>query len=208
MILLYRLMIFMCIICVVLLKSFPDLQTSQHTRALVTSDRSCNVWAWKSMVFVKASLWASWDATEKTNNPTAKTKRCIYLFEAYRYVRYIYGCGSKCKVWIKPRSHTRSRPPIQTFRKDLIQTFDPDLWNDIIYWWVYVWSSDGCMFLGFLLCRWSPCQATKQQTVVKPRCQAVKLPSCTATLLSSPAAKLQLLCIQAVKLPSCHCCKL
>lgn len=43
-------------ICVVLLKSFPDLQTSQHTRALVTSDRSCNVWAWKSMVFVKASL--------------------------------------------------------------------------------------------------------------------------------------------------------
>ena len=25
----------------------------------------------------------------------------------------------------------RSRPPIQTFRKDLIQTFDPDLWNDI-----------------------------------------------------------------------------
>ena len=28
----------------------------------------------------------------------------------------------------------RSRPPIQTFRKDLIQTFDPDLWNDIIYW--------------------------------------------------------------------------
>ena len=26
----------------------------------------------------------------------------------------------------------RSRPPIQTFRKDLIQTFDPDLWNDII----------------------------------------------------------------------------
>ena len=40
---------------------------------------------------------------------------------------YIYGCGSKCKVWIKP-------PPIQTFRKDLIQTFDPDLWNDIMYW--------------------------------------------------------------------------
>ena len=28
----------------------------------------------------------------------------------------------------------RSRPPIQTFRKDLIQTFDPDLWNDIMYW--------------------------------------------------------------------------
>ena len=52
----------------------------------------------------------------------------------------------------------RSRPPIQTFRKDLIQTFDPDLWNDIMYWWVDVWSSDGCMLLGFLLCSYSPCQ--------------------------------------------------
>ena len=122
-----------------------------------------------------------------------------------------YGCGSKCKVWIKPRSHTRSRPPIQTFRKDLIQTFDPDLWNDIMYWWVDVWSSDGCMLLGFLLCIYSPCEAAKQQTVVKPRCQAVTLPSCTyrkVTLLSSPAAKLQLLHIQAVKLSSWHCCKL
>ena len=28
----------------------------------------------------------------------------------------------------------RSRPPIQTIRKDLIQTLDPDLWNDIMYW--------------------------------------------------------------------------
>ena len=102
----------------------------------------------------------------------------------------------------------RSRPPIQTFRKDLIQTFDPDLWNDIIFWWVYVWSSDGVMFLGCLLCSYSPCQAAKQQTVVKPRCRAVGLPSCKATLLSSPAAKLQLLCIQAVKLPSWYCCKL
>ena len=34
------------------------------------------------------------------------------------------------------------------------------------------------MFLGFLLCSYSPCQAAKQQTVVKPRCQAVKQPSC------------------------------
>ena len=105
----------------------------------------------------------------------------------------------------------RSRPPIQTFRKDLIQTFDPDLWNDIMYWWVDVWSSDGCMLLGFLLCIYSPCEAAKQQTVVKPRCQAVTLPSCTyrkVTLLSSPAAKLQLLHIQAVKLSSWHCCKL
>ena len=34
------------------------------------------------------------------------------------------------------------------------------------------------MFLGFLLCSYSPCQAAKQQTVEMPRCQAVKQPSC------------------------------
>jgi len=116
----------------------------------------------------------------------------------YIYI-YIYVCGSKCKVWIKPRSHTRSRLPIQTIRKDLIQTFDPDLWNDIMYGWVDDWSSDGCMFSGFLLCSYSPCQAAKQQTVEKPRCQAVKLPSCAfrkATLLSS----------QEAQQPSCNCC--
>ena len=93
----------------------------------------------------------------------------------------------------------RSRPPIQTFRKDLIQTFDPDLWNDIMYWWVDVWSSHGCMLLGFLLCSYSPCQAAKQQPVVMPRCQAVKLPSCTCR-------KVTLLSSQAVQQPSCNCC--
>ena len=93
----------------------------------------------------------------------------------------------------------RPRPPLQTFRKDLIQTFDPDLWNDIMYWWVDVWSSDGCMLLGFLLCSYSPCLAAKQQTVVKPRCQAVKLPSCTCR-------KVTLLISQAVQQPSCNCC--
>ena len=92
-----------------------------------------------------------------------------------------------------------SRPPIQTFRKDLIQTFDPDLWNDIMYWWVDVWSSDGCMLLGFLLCSYSPCQAAKQKTVVKPRCQAVKLPSRTCR-------KVTRLSSQAVQQPSCNCC--
>ena len=94
----------------------------------------------------------------------------------------------------------RSRPPIQTFRKDLIQTFDPDLWNDIMYWWVDVWSIDGCMLLGFLLCSYSPCQAAKQQTVVKPRCQAVTLPSCTCR-------KVTLLSSQAVQQPSCTPCR-
>ena len=53
--------------------------------------------------------------------------------------------------------------------------------------------------LGFLLCSYSPCQAAKQQTVVKPRCQAVKLPSCTCR-------KVTLLSSQAVQQPSCNCC--
>ena len=38
-----------------------------------------------------------------------------------------YGCGSKCKVWIKPRSHKRSRPLIQTPDPDLSKGVDPDL---------------------------------------------------------------------------------
>ena len=55
------------------------------------------------------------------------------------------------------------------------------------------------MLLGFLLCSYSPCQAAKQQTVVKPRCQAVTLPSCTCR-------KVTLLSSQAVQQPSCNCC--
>ena len=118
------------------------------------------------------------------------------------------GCGSKCKVWIKPRSHTRSRPPIQTIRKDLIQTFDPDLWNDIRYWWVDVWSSDGCMFLGFLLCSYSPCQAAKQQTVVKPRCQAVKKSSSQAATVAHPSCQTAKLTLLQVARPACQAAKL
>ena len=98
----------------------------------------------------------------------------------------------------------RSRPPIQTFRKDLFQTFDPDLWNDIMYWWVDVWSSDGCMLLGFLLCSYSPCQAAKQQTVVKPRCQAVKLPSCTCRADTVASCKASLPSSQAAHLLPAH----
>ena len=120
-----------------------------------------------------------------------------------------YGCGSKCKVWIKPRSHKRSRPLIQTPDPDLSKGVDPDLWNDIIYGRVDV-------------CSYSTCQAAKQQTVLKPRCQAVKLLSCTcckatlpscqtATVVKQPscqAVKLQLLHIQAVKLTGCQAAKL
>ena len=67
------------------------------------------------------------------------------------HLAYWNGCGSKCKVWIKPWSHKRSRPLIQTCPRELIQNFDPHLWNDLMYGRVDVWSSGGCMFLGFLL---------------------------------------------------------
>ena len=91
-----------------------------------------------------------------------------------------------------------SRPPIQTFPRELIQTFDPDLWNDTIYGRIDV-------------CNYSPSQAAKQQTVLKPRCQAVKLLSrtcCKATLLSSQAIKL--LSSQAARVvkPRYHAVKL
>lgn len=50
--------------------------------------------------------------------------------------------------------------------------FDRYIWNDM-YGRGNV--SDCCMFLGFLLCNYSPCQATKHKIIAKPRCQASKL---------------------------------
>ena len=94
MILLYILMI--VIICV-LLKSFPDLRTSRPPNILGPWSPVTGVAMFgpgSRWFFVKASLWASLGCNEKTNNPTAKSKRCIYLFEAYRYVMYIYICFS------------------------------------------------------------------------------------------------------------------
>jgi len=65
-----------------------------------------------------------------------------------------------------------------------------------MYWWVDVWSSDGCMFFGF----------PAMQLFTLPSSQATN--GWNATLPSCQAAKLQLLRIQAVKLQSSHCCKL
>ena len=113
---------------------------------------------------------------------------------------YTCGCGSKCKVWIKPRSHKRSRPLIQTPDPDLSKGVDPDLWSRPLEWY-NIWAN---------VCSYSPCQAAKQQTVSKPRYQAVKLLSCTcckATLLSCQAAKLHVLLIHAAKLSDCNCCQ-
>ncbi len=91
------------------------------------------------------------------------------------------GCGSKCKVRSRPFQGSWSRPLIQTF--GMIE-YMGELMSGLVM---------VACFLGFLLCSYSPCPAAKQQTVVKPRCQAVKLPSCTcckATLLSSQTALL------------------
>ena len=116
-----------------------------------------------------------------------------------------YGCGSKCKVWIKPRSHT-----IQTSDPDLSKGFDPDLWSRPLEW---------CnVLVSWCLVQWSlqsftlpSSQATNCCKATLPSCQASKLHlsySYEAKQSSSPAAKLQLLHIPAVKLPSWHCCKL
>ena len=93
----------------------------------------------------------------------------------------LHGCSSKCKVWIR-QSHKRSRPLIQTpdpdLSKGVAQTFDPDLWNDIIINGRFdACSSDGCMFFGF------------------PALQLFTPPSCQATN-----------CCKA-KLSNCNCCR-
>ena len=40
---------------------------------------------------------------------------------------YIYGCESKCKVWIMLRAHMCSRPTIQTPDPDPFRGNDPDV---------------------------------------------------------------------------------
>ena len=88
-----------------------------------------------------------------------------------------------------------------------------------MYWWVDVWSSDGCMLLGFLLCIDSPCEAAKQQTVVKPRCQAVTLPvklrrqavkqsSSQAATVAHPSCQTVKLTLLQVVRPACQAAKL
>ena len=75
-----------------------------------------------------------------------------------------------------------SRPPIQTFPRELIQTFDPDLLE-----WYSIWAS-WCLQLFTL----PSSQATN--------CFKATLPSCQA-------AKLYVLLIHAAKLSNCSCCQ-
>lgn len=66
-----------------------------------------------------------------------------------RHTHPIFCCGSKIKVWIKPWSHTRSGPPMPTFRNDLTQTFG------MIYCF-------GELMFGpeMVACSWGSCSAT------------------------------------------------
>ena len=115
-----------------------------------------------------------------------------------------YGCGSKCKVWIKPRSHTRSRPPIQTSDPDLSKGFDPDLWSRPLEWyylleswclvqkWLHVFG-----FPALQLFTLPSSQATNCCKATLPSLSSFQAALCRkATLLSSPA----------VQQPSCNCC--
>ena len=64
------------------------------------------------------------------------------------------------------------------------------------------------MFLGFLLCSYSPCQAAKQPTVVKPRCQAVKKSSSQAATVAHPSCQTAKLTLLQVARPACQAAKL
>ena len=133
---------------------------------------------------------------------------------------YLYGCGSKCKVWIKPRSHKRSRPLIQTPDPDLSKGLDPDLWSRPLEWY-YLWASwclqlfnlpssqaTNCFKATVPSCQTSKLHLLQSHAAKQSSCQAATtLSSCqTATFLKQPsclAAKLTLLQGQAAKQPRC-----
>ena len=95
-----------------------------------------------------------------------------------------------------------SRPPIQTFPRELIQTFDPDLWSRPLEWY-YLWAS-WCLQLFTL----PSSQATNCFKATLPSCQASKLhllQSHAAKQSSCQAAKLHMLLSHAFKLSNCNC---
>ena len=119
------------------------------------------------------------------------------LVSCQKWYLNTYGCGSKCKVWIKPRSHKRSRPLIQTPDPDLSKGGDPDLWSRPLEWY-YLWAS-WCLQLFTL----PSSQATNCFKATLPSCQASKLhllQSHAAKLSSSPAARVVQPRFQAFKL--------
>ena len=119
-----------------------------------------------------------------------------------RRCKYLYGCGSKCKVWIKPRSHKRSRPLIQTPDPDLSKGVDPDLWSRPLEW--YFFGASWCLQFFTL----PSSQATNCFKATLPSCQASKLhllQSHAAKQSSCQAAKLDVLLSHAFKLSNCNC---
>ena len=138
----------------------------------------------------------------------------------YIYLTHTYGCGSKCKVWIKSRSHKRSRPLIQTPDPDLSKGVDPDLWSRPLEWY-YLWASwclqlfnlpssqaTNCFKATVPSCQTSKLHLLQSHAAKQSSCQAATtLSSCqTATFLKQPsclAAKLTLLQGRAAKQPRC-----
>ena len=97
-----------------------------------------------------------------------------------------YGCGSKCKVWIKPRSHKRSRPLIQTPDPDLSKGVDPDLWSRPLEWY-NVWAS-WCLVQWWLHVFGFPALHTLPSSQATNCCKAT-LSSFQAALIVKPRAK-------------------
>ena len=118
------------------------------------------------------SLWIGYSLVPKsfshsvTNMSHPKTR--IVSFPAPPF-ESTYGSGSKCKVWIKPRSHKRSRPLIQTPDPDLSKGVDPDLWSRPLEWY-YLWASWCLQFFTL-----PSSQATNCFKATLPSCQASKL---------------------------------
>ena len=60
------------------------------------------------------------------NSAELSTCLTVHTVSIYMYM-YIYGCESKCKVWIMLRAHMCSRPTIQTPDPDPFRGNDPDV---------------------------------------------------------------------------------
>ena len=136
--------------------------------------------------------WNTWSSCQKAQKQCGQSH-----YPCDSSDRDSHGCGSKCKVWIKPRSHKRSRPLIQTPDPDLSKGGDPDLWSRPLEWY-YLWAS-WCLQLFTL----PSSQATNCFKATLPSCQASKLhllQSHAAKLSSSPAARVVQPRFQAFKL--------
>ena len=95
----------------------------------------------------------------------------------------------------------RSRPFERIWSRPLIQTW----YNVLVSWCLVQWWLHVIGFPALQLFTLPSSQATNCCKVTLPKLSSFQA---AAKQSSSPAAKLQLFRIQAVKLPSWHCCKL